>query len=121
MGDPRTWEEVMRQHYALADARHGIGVPSIVLDGGSGPEIFGPVLSHLPSDEDALAIWEHVRWLARYDNFYELKRYRTHQPDLPGWKVPASKLTFGSRPWMPPVPDAHVPADGVPLKLGPGA
>ena len=75
------------------------------------------MLSHLPSDEDALAIWEHVRWLARYDNFYELKRYRTHQPDLPGWKVPASKLTFGSRPWMPPVPDAHVPADGVPLKL----
>ena len=61
------------------------------------------------------------RWLARYDNFYELKRYRTHQPDLPGWKVPASKLTFGSRPWMPPVPDAHVPADGVPLKLQPEA
>ena len=121
MADPATWEEVMRQHYWLADGRHGIGVPSIVLGGGSGPEIFGPVLSHLPSDEDALAIWEHVRWLARYDNFYELKRYRTHQPDLPGWKVPASKLTFGSRPWMPPVPDAHVPADGVPLKLQPEA
>ena len=56
MADPRTWEEVMRQHYWLADTRHGIGVPSVVLDGGSGPEIFGPVLSHLPTDEDALAI-----------------------------------------------------------------
>jgi hypothetical protein len=121
MADPRTWEEVMRQHYWLEEGRHGIGVPSIVLDGGSGPEIFGPVFSHQPTDDDALAIWEHVRWLARYDNFYELKRYRTSQPDLPGWKVPASKLTFGSRPWMPPVPDAHVPADGVPLRLQPEA
>jgi predicted DsbA family dithiol-disulfide isomerase len=117
MADPGTWEEVMRQHNWLAQARHGIGVPSIVLDGGTGPELFGPVISHLPDDEDALRIWEHVRWLARYGNFYELKRYRTSQPDVPGWKVPASRLTFGSRPWMPPVPDEHVPADGVPLRL----
>ncbi|HEY6480232.1 MAG TPA: DsbA family protein [Streptosporangiaceae bacterium] len=121
MADPATWEEVMRQHYWLAEGRHGVGVPSLVLDGGSGPEIFGPVISHFPNDEDALAIWEHVRWLARYDNFYEIKRHRTSQPDLLGWKVPASKLTFGSRPWMPPVPDAHVPTDGVPLRLQPEA
>jgi predicted DsbA family dithiol-disulfide isomerase len=115
MADPRTWAEVLRQHSWVAEERHAVGVPSFFLDGGDGPELFGPVLSHLPSDSDALEIWEHVRWLARYDNFFEAKRHRTSQPDVPGWKVPASKLTFGSRPWMPPVADDHVPTDGKPV------
>jgi predicted DsbA family dithiol-disulfide isomerase len=121
MADPGTWEEVLRQHQWLADARHGIGVPSLVLDGGTGPNIFGPVISHLPDDEQAVELWEHVSWLARYDNFFELKRHRTSQPDVPGWKVPAERLTFGSRPWMPPVAGDHVPTDGKPVVFGPGA
>lgn len=108
--DPQTWLEVLRQHRYLVEEKGGIGVPTIALDGGAGPTIFGPVISHLPDDETAVRIWEHVSWLARYENFYELKRNRTAQPDLPGWKVPASALTFGSRPWMPPVPDTHVPS-----------
>jgi predicted DsbA family dithiol-disulfide isomerase len=104
MADPRTWTEVLRQHRELVD-KGGIGVPTMVLDGGDGPAIFGPVISELPGDEDSVELWKTVSWLARYDNFYELKRRRTAQPDLPGWKVPPSRLTFGSRPWMPPVPD----------------
>ncbi|MGI8756886.1 MAG: hypothetical protein ACR2MB_13720 [Acidimicrobiales bacterium] len=27
-------------------------------------------------------LWRHVRWLARYENFSELKRDRTLRPDL---------------------------------------
>jgi predicted DsbA family dithiol-disulfide isomerase len=117
MADPGTWEEVLRQHYSLSKDKSGIGVPSLVLDAGEGPAIFGPVVSHLPDDAEAVDIWRHVLWLTRYDNFFELKRHRTNQPDVLGWKVPASKLTFGSRPWMPPVPDSHVPTDGKPLVL----
>jgi predicted DsbA family dithiol-disulfide isomerase len=117
MADPSTWQEVLRQHRFLVEEKGGIGVPTVVLDGGAGPALFGPVISHLPNDADAVEIWRHVSWLARYDNFYELKRHRTSQPDVPGWKVPASKLTFGSRPWMPPVPDEHVPTDGKKLPV----
>lgn len=117
MADPRTWEEVLRQHDWVAVERRGVGVPSVFLDGGEGPEVFGPVLSHLPSDDEALQLWDHIVWLVRYDNFYELKRHRSFQPDVPGWKVPASRLTFGSRPWMPPVAPDHVPTDGKPVVL----
>jgi 2-hydroxychromene-2-carboxylate isomerase len=113
--DPSTWLDVLAEHRALVEEKGGIGVPTIVLDGGTGPAIFGPVLSELPSDEDTVEIWKHLSWLARYENFFEMKQRRTAQPNLPGWKVPPSKLTFGSRPWMPPVPDpvpAQAPAAG---------
>jgi hypothetical protein len=112
MADPGTWDEVVRQHRWLVDDKGGIGVPTLVLDGGTGPAVFGPVVSHLPDDEEAVRILRHVVWLAREDGFYEIKLQRTSQPDLPGWKVPVGKLTFGSRPWLPPVPADHVPTDG---------
>jgi hypothetical protein len=41
------------------------------------------VISELPSDEDAVDLWRHVSWLARYDNFAELKRDRIKSADLP--------------------------------------
>jgi len=112
MADPGTWRDVVAQHRALVDEKGGIGVPTLVLDGGDGPAIFGPVISHLPDDEEAVRVWHHVRWLARQDDFFELKTHRPVQPDVPGWKVPVGKLTFGSRPWMPPVAPDHVPTDG---------
>nr|MBA2437248.1 hypothetical protein [Acidimicrobiia bacterium] len=58
------------------------GVPTIVLDGGEGPAIFGPVVSEVPTDEEAVELWRHVSWLARYENFSELKRDRTLALDL---------------------------------------
>ena len=58
-------------------------MPTILLDGGAGPAIFGPVISELPGDEDAVQLWEHVSWLARYENFAELKRGRISRPVLP--------------------------------------
>ena len=41
------------------------------------------MISDLPSDEEALDLWRHVSWLARYENFAELKRDRIKSPDLP--------------------------------------
>jgi predicted DsbA family dithiol-disulfide isomerase len=81
--DPGTWEAVLDEHNALIDRTRSFGVPTIVMDGGSGNAIFGPVISQLPNDEDAVQLWRSVSWLARYDNFSELKRDRALPPDLP--------------------------------------
>ena len=66
-----------------SSGRGAFGVPTIVLDDGTGPAIFGPVVSELPSDEDTVSLWQHLSWLTRYTNFAELKRGRAVPPDLP--------------------------------------
>lgn len=82
MADDATWEAVRAEHAALVERTRSFGVPTIVLDGGDGPAIFGPVISEVPSDDDAIALFRHVTWLTRYENFSELKRDRTITPDL---------------------------------------
>jgi protein-disulfide isomerase-like protein with CxxC motif len=81
-GDEATWDTVVDEHRRLVERTRSFGVPTIVLDGGEGPAIFGPVIGDLPSDEDAVALWRHVAWLTRYEGFAELKRERTVEPDL---------------------------------------
>lgn len=82
LADEGSWERVREQHVALVERTRSFGVPTIVLDGGKGPAIFGPVVSEPPSDEDAVELFRHVAWLTRYENFSELKRDRTITPDL---------------------------------------
>ena len=82
LGDSATWQAVVAEHHALVERTRSFGVPTIVLDGGDGPAIFGPVISEVPSAADAVELWRHVAWLARYENFSELKRDRTTEPDL---------------------------------------
>ncbi|MEO5899232.1 MAG: DsbA family protein [Ilumatobacteraceae bacterium] len=83
LADPSTWATVVAEHQALRSDTRSFGVPTIRLDGGAGPAIFGPVISNPPaSDEDAAQLWAHIEWLVRYDNFSELKRDRTVEPDL---------------------------------------
>lgn len=80
--DPSTAERVAAEHRDLCERTRSFGVPTIVLDGGEGPAIFGPVISEPPSDADAVALWEHTSWLVRHANFAELKRDRLALPDL---------------------------------------
>lgn len=82
VADPATWDAVATEHEDLVAATRSFGVPTITLDGGEGPAIFGPVISEPPSDEDAVELFRHVAWLTRYANFSELKRDRTIDPDL---------------------------------------
>ncbi len=82
LADDSTWETVREEHLALVERTRSFGVPTLVLDGGEGPAIFGPVISQVPSDEDAVELLRHVAWLARYEDFSELKRDRTTMPDL---------------------------------------
>jgi hypothetical protein len=86
VGDLSTWQRVRTEHEAVAAEVGAFGVPTIRLDGGRGPAIFGPVVSEPPSDDDeSVELWRHVSWLVRSPSFYELKRNRTTGPDLPYW------------------------------------
>jgi len=67
----------------IGELNPALRVPTLVLDGGRGLAMFGPVVSELPSDEDAVTLWQHAQWLTRYGNFSELKRRRASPPDLP--------------------------------------
>ena len=78
--DESTAEQVAAEHRELCERTRSFGVPTIVLDGGEGPAIFGPVVSELPDDDEAVELWAHVSWLTRYENFAELKRDRMSLP-----------------------------------------
>lgn len=82
LADPATWSAVQDEHQGLVERTRSFGVPTLVLDDGRGPAIFGPVISNVPTDADAVELFRHVSWLARYENFSELKRDRTVVPDL---------------------------------------
>jgi predicted DsbA family dithiol-disulfide isomerase len=83
MADESTWDTVVAEHHELTEDTRSFGVPTIRLDGGRGPAIFGPVISNEPANaSEATTLWEHVTWLVRYANFSELKRDRTIVPDL---------------------------------------
>lgn len=86
VGDESTWQRVEAEHAALVERTRSFGVPTIVLDGGDGPAIFGPVISAVPTPEDGRELWRHVAWLTRYQNFSELKRDRTIEPDLESYR-----------------------------------
>ncbi len=92
MADSTTWDDVVAEHTAVVESRQAFGVPTIVLDGGDGPAIFGPVIDALPADEDAVALWEHVTWLTRYEHFSELKRERGRAPDLESVRLLRARL-----------------------------
>lgn len=81
-GDESTRQEVGHDHRELVERTRSFGVPTIVLDGGAGPAIFGPVISRLPDDDDTVALWRHVSWLARHEDFAELKRERLRRPSF---------------------------------------
>ena len=83
LDDPTTWKTVVEETQRLHEVVGDVGVPTIVLDGGSGPAIFGPVIVEQPSDEDAVELWRHIEWLTRHESFAELKRKRSGRPDLP--------------------------------------
>jgi hypothetical protein len=83
IGDRANWDRVVDEHEALVSRTGSFGVPTIVLDGGEGNAIFGPVISTVPDDETAVELWRHTAWLTRHSDFAELKRGRAKLPDLP--------------------------------------
>jgi hypothetical protein len=76
LADDATWEAVQREHDDVVAEHHAFGVPTIVLDGGAGPSMFGPVITEVPDDNGAVELWQHFAWMARNTNFAEIKRER---------------------------------------------
>ena len=48
---------------------------------------FGPVISRLPSEADAVPLWDNVVGLASFPGFAELKRSLREQPQLRAFGV----------------------------------
>jgi predicted DCC family thiol-disulfide oxidoreductase YuxK len=67
---------------ALELAGDDVGTPIVSFSPPDGPAFFGPVISDLPSDEDALALFDAVATLARWRGFAELKRSLRTFPDV---------------------------------------
>lgn len=76
LADPSTWDEVQREHDEAVSVHKAFGVPTIILDGGEGPHMFGPIISDIPDDDAAIDLWRHFTWMARNPNVAELKRER---------------------------------------------
>lgn len=75
--DDAGWDEAVRASHAAAMAAAGpdVGCPIIQLAGVE-RGLYGPVLTDIPSGDDASALWEAVTTLVRLGPFYELKRGR---------------------------------------------
>lgn len=76
LADPTTRDEVLAEHADVAARDGAFGVPTLVLDDGQGPGIFGPVIKPVPEGEAAGELWDRVVWLLRQPGFFELKRSR---------------------------------------------
>jgi len=72
---------------ALALTGKDVGTPILHFRPPEGVAFFGPVISRLPADEDAVALWDHVVGLASFPGFAELKRSLRERPQLPSFGV----------------------------------
>jgi 2-hydroxychromene-2-carboxylate isomerase len=92
LADEASWTAVLDEHRRWADQRV-FGVPTLLIGGDEQHVVFGPVLQSLPSDEDGIALWRHVRGLAAVGTVFELKRFKSLQSraDLPN-AVPRANM-----------------------------
>jgi hypothetical protein len=91
--EDESWDAEIRAETdgALALTGKDVGTPILHFRPPTGVAFFGPVISRLPSDEDAVALWDHVLGLAAFPGFAELKRSLRERPQLPGFGVPAGE------------------------------
>jgi 2-hydroxychromene-2-carboxylate isomerase len=82
--DDASWDDVIRAETDEALDRTGrdVGTPIIAYDPPDGPAFFGPVISRVPDDEDALRLWDAVLELTSFPGFAELKRSLRERPAL---------------------------------------
>ena len=79
-----SWDELLQEETDLALSRTGrdVGTPIVTFQPPDGLSFFGPVISRIPSDEDALRLWDAVTPLAAFPGFTELKRSLREVPQL---------------------------------------
>jgi 2-hydroxychromene-2-carboxylate isomerase len=72
---------------ALALTGKDVGTPILHFRPPTGTAFFGPVISRLPDDADAVELWDHVIALAGFPGFAELKRSLRERPQLPAFGI----------------------------------
>ena len=72
---------------ALALTGRDVGTPILHFAPPEGTALFGPVISRLPSADDAGRLWDHVVGLAGFAGFTELKRSLRERPQLASFGV----------------------------------
>jgi hypothetical protein len=72
---------------ALALTGKDVGTPILHFQPPHGVAFFGPVISRLPDEADALQLWDHVVGLASFPGFAELKRSLRERPQLASFGV----------------------------------
>jgi hypothetical protein len=80
---------------ALGLTGKDVGTPIIHFQPPTGVAFFGPVISRLPSEDDAVRLWDHVVALASFPGFAELKRSLREIPQLRGLGVDTDE--FGAQ------------------------
>ena len=82
--DDQSWDDEIAAETELALDRAGrdVGTPIITFNPPDGLSFFGPVISRVPDDEDAVPLWNAVTTLAAYPGFAELKRSMRERPQL---------------------------------------
>jgi hypothetical protein len=72
---------------ALSLTGKDVGTPILHFEPPDGLAFFGPVISRLPDEDDAVRLWDHVVGLASFPGFAELKRSLRELPQLRGLGV----------------------------------
>jgi hypothetical protein len=87
--DDESWDVEIQAETdeALTLTGKDVGTPILHFRPPGGTAFFGPVISRLPGDDDAVALWDHVVALAAFPGFAELKRSLREQPQLPSFGV----------------------------------
>jgi 2-hydroxychromene-2-carboxylate isomerase len=87
--DDQTLDDEIRAETdeALALTGRDVGTPILHFQPPGGTAFFGPVISRLPSADQAGEIWDHVIALAAFPGFAELKRSLRERPQLASFGV----------------------------------
>ena len=87
--DDTSWDAELQAQtdQALSLTGRDVGTPIIQFQPPHGVAFFGPVISRLPGDDDALRLWDHVVGLAAFPGFAELKRSLRERPQLRSFGV----------------------------------
>jgi hypothetical protein len=82
--DDDRWDAEIDAETELALSRTGrdVGTPIITFEPPDGVSFFGPVISRIPSDAEAVELWNAVITLAKFPSFSEMKRSLREVPQL---------------------------------------